>query len=123
MCWYHQLYNYSSRLDYCNSLTYGLPQCQISKLQRVQNPAAHIAVDFSKILPYMYNSCTATTSLAACRKANSIEDPASHFQGYSRTLSFLHQWTYNSQTQIYLWSPLKQQYSAATSYTENAAYP
>ena len=29
-------------------------------------------------------------------------------------LSSLHQWTYNCQTQIYLQSPLKQQYSAAT---------
>ena len=37
-------------------------------------------------------------------------------------LSSLHHWTYNYQTQIYLQSPLKQQYSVATSYTQNAAY-
>ena len=31
-----------------NSLTYGLPQCQISKLQRVQNAVARIALNLSK---------------------------------------------------------------------------
>ena len=44
----------TSRLDYSNSLMYGLLQCQISKLRSVQNTAACIALDlsnFSHITP------------------------------------------------------------------------
>ena len=44
----------TSRLDYSNSLVYGLPKCQISKLRSVQNTAACIALDlsnFSHITP------------------------------------------------------------------------
>ena len=102
---------------------YGLPRCQISKLQRVQNAAARITLDLSKF-------CHITPALRQLHsgylsdRANSIQDPASHFQGYSRSRPPppLHQWTYKCQIQIYLRSPLKQQYSAATSFTENAAY-
>ena len=34
----------SSRIDYCNSLLYGVPKCHIDKLQRVQNAATRLAV-------------------------------------------------------------------------------
>ena len=34
----------SSRIDYCNSLLYGVPKCHIGKLQRVQNAAARLVV-------------------------------------------------------------------------------
>ena len=30
----------TSSLDYCKSILYGLPKCQLAKLQRVQNTAA-----------------------------------------------------------------------------------
>ena len=38
----------SSRLDYCNSLLYGLPQVQINKIERVQNAAARLVLKQSK---------------------------------------------------------------------------
>ena len=39
----------SSRLDYCNSLLYGLPQVQIDKIQRVQNAAARLIFQQPKL--------------------------------------------------------------------------
>ena len=38
----------SSRLDYCNSLYFGTPKFNISKLQRVQNAAARLVLSKSK---------------------------------------------------------------------------
>ena len=48
----------SSRVDYCNSLLYGLPAHQLNKLQRVQNAAARLIFQESKychIRPLLYN--------------------------------------------------------------------
>ena len=46
----------SSRLDYCNSLLYGIPDYQISKLQRVMNASARLiyrAYKFCHITPLL----------------------------------------------------------------------
>lgn len=46
----------SSRIDYCNSLLYGVPKCHIDKLQRVQNAAARLVMlsHFVLILRYCF---------------------------------------------------------------------
>jgi hypothetical protein len=38
----------TNRTDYCNSLLYGLPDCELKKVQRVQNAAARLLTSTRK---------------------------------------------------------------------------
>ena len=49
----------TGRIDYCNGLLYGLPDCEITKVQRVQNAAARLLTLRRKnyhIIPVLKNS-------------------------------------------------------------------
>ena len=44
-----------SRLDYCNSLLFGISQFNLEKLQRVQNLAARLALnDWRSPIPHLF---------------------------------------------------------------------
>ena len=38
----------TNRIDFCNSLLYGLPDCELKKVQRVQNAAARLLTSTRK---------------------------------------------------------------------------
>ena len=42
----------TSKLDYCNSLLYGLPKYLINQLQRVQNAAGRVISVSPEVLPH-----------------------------------------------------------------------
>ena len=47
----------TSRLDYCNGLLYGLPECLLNKLQRIQNDCARLIFreqKFCHVTPFIY---------------------------------------------------------------------
>ena len=58
----------TNRLDYCNSIMYVLPQRQISKLQRLQNAAARLALDLGKF-------CHITPALLLTFKSIHVRSP------------------------------------------------
>lgn len=48
----------TTKLDYCNGLLFGLPECQIAKLQKIQNACARLvcnAPKFCHITPLLYS--------------------------------------------------------------------
>ena len=60
----------SSKLDYCNSLLYGLPKHMISSLQSVQNTAARI-VTLTRKFDHI-NPCIDSTALVTCSLSDSF---------------------------------------------------
>ena len=57
-------FNFSSKLDYCNSLFYGLPDTSIKRLQRVQNSLARVIFPSIKRSDHITPTLT-KTSLAS----------------------------------------------------------
>ena len=63
----------SSHLDYCNSLLYGISDSLLTKLQTVQNAAAHVVTGTT-------SSSAATTPLASGTAANHLQVGDDHLQ-------------------------------------------
>ena len=55
----------TSRIDYCNSLLYGVSDYNINRLKRIQNSAARIVTNTRKYL-VSYHPNSSKTTLATC---------------------------------------------------------
>ena len=70
----------TSKLDYCNSLLYGLPASDIMKLQRIQNAASRLNYYQNKSFQ-SYHSCSSWSPLAPSNAPYTVQNFANHFQG------------------------------------------
>ena len=74
----------SSRIDYCNSLLYGIPEYAITKLQRVQNLAARVVTRHAFVKVQQHNANAEEIALTACEVSHNIQSSAAYIQGTAR---------------------------------------
>ena len=65
----------TSRLDYCNSLLYGLPANHLAKMQHLNNVCARHHKNRSLLT---YHFCSKRTSLASSPPPNTVKDLVTH---------------------------------------------
>ena len=72
----------SSRLDYCNSLLYGVSKYNVAKLQKIQNDFVELFLDLIELamsLPFFKNYTGSLSHTASCFKYNLITFKAIKF--------------------------------------------
>ena len=80
----------SSRLDFCNSLLYNLPQNLIDKLQRLQNASACLVTLIQTYNPH--NPHTKVPPLAPHHRPYSLQDSPTCFSISTWYFTYLHDW-------------------------------